>query len=178
MPRAGDSGGGIVAALGGSPIPLSSMPFLSDPVSTATVEPAAPAAAHPARRDHRATFLVLGLILLAGCFLRVPDYVFAPANPAFHWLAPLHPTPKAQTFGFDEQLYRAYVSVLMLHGLSVYPEMSRHYLNKQRNLDSAILPPTRFSYIGAAYAWHLGSGAGPLKSLSASRACAACSFLR
>jgi hypothetical protein len=106
-------------------------------------------------------------VLLVGCFLRVPDYVFAPAHPLLNWLAPLHPTPKFEEFGFDERLYRAYVSVLILQGLTAYPEMARHYVQEQAELPSAILPPTRFSYVGGAYAWHLLCGTGPLKSLSA-----------
>ena len=109
----------------------------------------------------------LALVLAVGCFLRVPDYAFAPANPALHWLAPLHPTPKFQSFGFDEKLYRGYVSVLMLRGIGVYPQLGRQYVKEQAERDTAILPPTRFFYIGAAYAWHLLWGTGPLKSLCA-----------
>jgi 4-amino-4-deoxy-L-arabinose transferase-like glycosyltransferase len=141
------------------------MPLLNPTVPTAA-DRTPVGTGHPFRRPR---FLVVSLVLvlLAGCFLRVPDYVFAPANPAFHWLAPLHPTPKYQTVGFDEWLYRGYVSVLVRHGLGVYPEMARHYLQKQEAIDSVFLPPTRFFYIGAAYAWHLVWGTGPLKSLSA-----------
>jgi len=141
------------------------MPLLNRTIPTAADR--APVGTGRLSARPRLLVVSLVLVLLAGCFLRVPDHVFAPANPALHWLAPLHPTPKAQTFGFDERLYRAYVSVLMLQGLGVYPEMSRHYLQKRGDLDSAILPPTRFFYIGAAYAWHLVWGTGPLKSLSA-----------
>ena len=134
------------------------------PAATADSAPVAPRS--PFRSSH---FLIvsLALVLGAGCFLRVPDYVFAPANPALHLLAPLHPTPKFQAFGFDEHLYRGYVSVLMLRGIGVYPQMARHYVQEQTHLAAAILPPTRFFYIGAAYVWHLIWGTGPLKSLSA-----------
>ncbi len=118
-------------------------------------------------RSSRFLIVSLAIVLATGCFLRVPDYVFAPANPALHWLAPLHPTPKFQAFGFDERLYRGYVSVLMLQGIGVYPQLARQYVQEQKDLDSAILPPTRFFYIGAAYVWHLLWGTGPLKSLSA-----------
>ncbi len=109
----------------------------------------------------------LALLLLLGCFLRVPPYVFTPAHPALNWLAPLHPTPKFQTFGVDENLYRRYVSALMLRGLGSYPAIAKRYIEQQTAFSSAILPPTRFSYIGAAYAWHLTFGTGPLTSLSA-----------
>jgi hypothetical protein len=141
------------------------MPLLNPTIPTAA-DRAPVDTDHPSRQPR---FLVVSLVLvlLAGCFLRVPDYVFAPANPALHWLAPLHPTPKFQALGFDEKLYRGYVSVLMLHGLGIYPELAGYYVQRQKNLDSAILPPTRFVYIGAAHAWHLVWGAGPLKSLSA-----------
>jgi dolichyl-phosphate-mannose-protein mannosyltransferase len=142
------------------------MLLLNKPVPTVAPSSASVVVRHPSRSPR---FLIVSLILvlLAGCFLRVPDYVFTAAHPTLHWLAPLHPTPKFQSFGFDERLYRGYVSVLMLQGLGVYPELARHYIKEQTDLDSAILPPTRFFYIGAAYAWHLVWGTGPLKSLSA-----------
>ncbi len=138
------------------------MPLLNRTVPTETADSA------PVGRP-RPRFLIvsLALVLVAGCFLRLPDYVFAPVHPALHWLAPLHPSPKFDGFGFDEKLYRSYVSVLILHGIGVYPDLARHYVQEQTNLASAILPPTRFFYIGAAYAWHLVWGTGPLKSLSA-----------
>ena len=142
------------------------MLLLNDPVPAVAAQPA-PVAAPRASRRQQALIAILALALLAGCFLRVPYYVFAPAHPALHWLAPLHPTPKFQTFGIDEQLYRGYVSVLIQHGLGVYPAMANHYVETQTALPSAILPPTRFFYIGAAYAWHLVWGTGPLTSLSA-----------
>ncbi len=143
------------------------MLFLSDPVSTATVEPAASAAAHPARRAHRTILLVLGLILFVGCFLRVPFGVFEPVHPALHWLAPIHLKPKYQRLIFDEELYRAYVDVLTNAGLASYPDMAEHYVEMQANMASAILPPTRFSYIAAAYGWHLIWSTDPASSLRA-----------
>ncbi|MEO6969418.1 MAG: phospholipid carrier-dependent glycosyltransferase [Chthoniobacterales bacterium] len=143
------------------------MPLLTRTVPTAAPARSVPVATRPAPRASRFLIVSLALVLLAGCFLRVPDYVFAPSNTALHWLAPLHPSPKFDGFGFDEKLYRGYVSVLMLQGFGVYPELGRHYVQEQTKLESAILPPTRFFYIGAAYAWHLVWGTGPLKSLSA-----------
>ena len=142
------------------------MPLLTRTVPTAAAD-SAPAVTRSAPRASRLLTVSLVLVLVAGCFLRVPDYVFAPSNTALHWLAPLHPSPKFQAFGFDEKLYRGYVSVLMLQGIGVYPELGRHYVQEQTKLESAILPPTRVFYIVAAYAWHLVWGTGPLKSLSA-----------
>ncbi len=66
------------------------------------------------------------------------------ANPALHWLAPLHPTPKFQAFGFDERLYRGYVSVLILRGIGVYPQLARQYVQEQTDRDSAILASDAF----------------------------------
>ena len=73
----------------------------------------------------------LALALLVGCFLRVPHYVFAPAHPALNWLAPLHPTPKFQTFGIDEKLYRRYISAFIRRGLGVYPAIAKRYVEQQ-----------------------------------------------
>jgi hypothetical protein len=138
-------------------------------IETAPTEAAdsAPLVPPPAPRTSRFLVVTLALVLLAGCFLRVPDYVFAPENSVLHWLAPLHPTPKFKIFGFDERLYRGYVSVLILNGMGAYPEMARHYVQQMQGTAAAILPPTRFSYIGAAYIWHSIWGTGPLKSLCA-----------
>jgi len=142
------------------------MPLLIETVPTEVAD-FVPAVTRFAPRTSPLLIVSLALVLMAGCFLRVPDYVFAPPNATLHSLAPLHPSPKFNSFGFDEKLYRGYVSVLMLRGIGVYPELGRHYVQEQTKLESAILPPTRFFYIGAAYAWHLMWGTGPLKSLSA-----------
>jgi hypothetical protein len=142
------------------------MPLLDQTVTTAAAD-SSPVGRQPRPQPSRFLIVSLALVLVVGCFLRVPDYVFAPANPGLHWLAPLHPTPKFQAFGFDEKLYRGYVSVLMLRGIGVYPQLARQYVKEQTERDTAILPPTRFFYISAAYAWHLLWGTGPLKSLCA-----------
>jgi Dolichyl-phosphate-mannose-protein mannosyltransferase len=152
--------------LRGSPIQLLSMLLLSDPVSTATVEPPVPAA-RPTGRRRRATFLVLALLLFAGCFLRLPPGLFEPGHSSLHWLSPLHPKPKFQEVGFDEKLYRAYVNVLTQAGLESYPALAEHYVETQRILPSAILPPTRFFYIAAAYGWNRVWGTDPISSLRA-----------
>ncbi|MGI8431145.1 MAG: phospholipid carrier-dependent glycosyltransferase [Chthoniobacterales bacterium] len=142
------------------------MLLLSKPVSTvATKPPALP----PRRfaRAHKGVLAVLALVLLVGCFLRLPPYIFIPSRPALHWLAPFHPTPMFETFGIDERLYGGYVGILILQGPLTYPAMAQHYVEQQSALTSAILPPTRFFYIAAAYTWHLVWGTGPLTSLNA-----------
>jgi hypothetical protein len=160
--------GGILAALQETDLALVIIMLLLNDPAPLVAAPAAPLVVVPRALHRREVFIaLLVLSLLLGCFLRLPDYVFAPAHHALHWLAPLHPTPKFQTFGIDEQLYRGYTSVLIRHGIGVYPAMANHYVEAQTALPSAILPPTRFFYIGAAYFWHLLFGAGPLTSLSA-----------
>ena len=126
-----------------------------------------PVDVRPSVRGPRAVLVALAVVLVAGCFLRLPFYVFTPAHSALNWLAPIHPTPTFQVIGFDEHFYQVYLSALMLGGLERYPELARHYVQEQTSLPSAILPPTRFSYIAAAYGWHNIWGTGPLKSLSA-----------
>ena len=142
------------------------MLLLSDPALPVMPE-LSPSKARSCSRERWLIAGTLALILLVGFFLRVPDYVFAPSHRLLSLLAPLHPTAKFQTFGFDEKLYRRYVSVLMGNGLGIYPAMAKHYAEEQAKLPAAILPPTRFFYIGAAYGWHLLWGTGPLTSLSA-----------
>lgn len=142
------------------------MPLLDQTVATAPAGTSR--VANPLRPPPSRIFIIgLAVVLTVGCFLRVPDYAFAPGHSALRWLAPLHPTPKFQAFGFDEKLYRGYVSVLMLRGIGVYPQLARQYVHEQTARDSAILPPTRFFYIASSYVWHLVWGTGPLKSLSA-----------
>jgi hypothetical protein len=144
------------------------MLLLDQAVSTAAFAPTpTPVAPRPALRGRRATLLALVVILLAGCFLRLPSFVFGDRHPTLHWLAPLHPTAAYQELGFDEGIYRAYVSTLILHGLTSYPDLADNYLQEQKSMSMAILPPTRFFYIGAAYTWHLMWDTGPRTSLNA-----------
>jgi len=128
------------------------MLLLNQPVPVA-VNPV-PGDVRPSVRGPRAVLVALAVVLVAGCFLRLPFYVFTPAHSALNWLAPIHPTPTFQVIGFDEHFYQVYLSALMLGGLERYPELARHYVQEQTSLPSAILPPTRFSYIAAAYGWH------------------------
>src|SRR5436305_1691818 len=89
-------------------------------------------------------FLVVGLL---GIALRV----YAPTS--FHGI------------GYDEGLYRDYVNQLIHGGLSQYPDFAESYLERQRQLPAAILPPTRFLYIFSAYLWHEITGAEALAAL-------------
>jgi 4-amino-4-deoxy-L-arabinose transferase-like glycosyltransferase len=83
----------------------------------------------------------------------------------FHVLAPLHPLPGSTGVGFDENLYRIYVSGVIEHGLTNYPQIVDEYIEHQKTLTGSILPPTRFLYICTAYLWHQIFGSEPLTAL-------------
>ncbi|MFN2622826.1 MAG: phospholipid carrier-dependent glycosyltransferase [Chthoniobacterales bacterium] len=67
--------------------------------------------------------------------------------------------------GYDEGLYRGYVTDLINHGVTSYPDFAEHYVETQTKLPAVILPPTRFLYIFSAYLWHQVTGADALLSL-------------
>jgi 4-amino-4-deoxy-L-arabinose transferase-like glycosyltransferase len=93
--------------------------------------------------------LLLGFVLvaIAGVFLRV------------------YPSASFTGLGYDEGLYRGYVTDLINHGLTSYPDFAEQYVERQQKLPTVILPPTRFLYIFSAYAWHQVTGADALLSL-------------
>jgi 4-amino-4-deoxy-L-arabinose transferase-like glycosyltransferase len=93
--------------------------------------------------------LLLGFLLVAliGIFLRV------------------YPSAGFTGIGYDEALYRDYVTDLINHGLTSYPDFAEHYVERQQKLPTVILPPTRFLYIFCAYLWHGATGADALLSL-------------
>src|SRR5437868_8949105 len=93
--------------------------------------------------------ILLGFILVAalGIFLRI------------------YPSTGFTGLGYDEGLYRGYVTDLMNHGITSYPDFAEHYVETQTKLPAVILPPTRFLYIFSAYLWHQASGADALLSL-------------
>src|SRR3954467_9941638 len=93
--------------------------------------------------------ILLGFLLVAilGIFLRV------------------YPSASFTGIGYDEGLYRGYVSDLINHGITSYPDIAEHYVERQQKLPAAILPPTRFLYIFAGYIWHEVTGAEALSSL-------------
>jgi len=93
--------------------------------------------------------ILLALILVAalGIFLRV------------------YPSAGFTGLGYDEGLYRGYVTDLINHGVTSYPDFAEHYVETQQKLPAVILPPTRFLYIFSAYVWHQVTGADALLSL-------------
>jgi len=107
--------------------------------------------------------VILAIILSVGIFLRLPQPVFT-AGP-MHLLEPFHPKPQMTAVGFDEGLYRAYLTGLIKDGLGSYPDMVDEYIRVQGQRPSAILPPVRFLYIFSGYLWHSVFGTDPLSSL-------------
>ncbi|MEO5720446.1 MAG: phospholipid carrier-dependent glycosyltransferase [Chthoniobacterales bacterium] len=77
----------------------------------------------------------------------------------------LFPSAGFDGIGYDEALYRGYVNELIRTGLGAFPDQAEGYVVRQQSLPAAILPPTRFVYIFAAYLWHQASGAEALDAL-------------
>ena len=77
----------------------------------------------------------------------------------------IYPSASFTGIGYDEGLYRGYVSDLISHGITSYPDIAEHYVEQQQRLPAVILPPTRFLYIFSAYLWHQATGADALRSL-------------
>jgi 4-amino-4-deoxy-L-arabinose transferase-like glycosyltransferase len=123
-----------------------------------------PATAATPRR--RSVYAGLALVLAFGIFLRLPSANFSQGG-ALHALDPLHPQPlhSQSSIGFDEALYRDYVNTVATYGLTAYPEIVERYIERQRTLNRALLPPTRFLYIFCAYAWHTVFGSEALDAL-------------
>ena len=67
--------------------------------------------------------------------------------------------------GFDEVLYKRYVTQTLEVGILNYPKVVEEYIKVQKGIKSAILPPLRFTYIAAASFWSWISGAKPLDAL-------------
>ena len=116
-------------------------------------------------RDSRLQIAALAITLAIGLFLRLPSHLFSSADGSLNFAAPLHPAPGFQGVGFDENLYRGYVDDLIRYGVTAYPDFAERYIEVQTRLPSAILPPTRFLYVFAAYVWHGITGADALTSL-------------
>jgi 4-amino-4-deoxy-L-arabinose transferase-like glycosyltransferase len=113
---------------------------------------------------NRLFWVVLGLVLLAGTFLRLPSSLFEKAG-TFDALAAIHPHPAFNGLGFDENLYRKYTNSVIREGLSNYPSIVDRYIEVQKPLVGSILPPTRFLYIFSAYLWHEAFGTEALTAL-------------
>jgi 4-amino-4-deoxy-L-arabinose transferase-like glycosyltransferase len=77
----------------------------------------------------------------------------------------IYPSASFTGLGYDEGLYRGYVTNLIDHGLTSYPDFAENYIETQQKLPAVILPPTRFLYIFSAYLWHEVTGADALLSL-------------
>ena len=90
---------------------------------------------------------------------------FSGANAPLRHLEGLHPAPRFDGIGFDENLYRRYVDSLIAGGLTAYPEIVDHYIEVQQKLTGSILPPVRFLYIFSAYLWHQVFGTEALVAL-------------
>jgi len=77
----------------------------------------------------------------------------------------IYPSAGFKGLGYDEGLYRGYVTDLINHGVTSYPDFAEHYVETQQKLPAVILPPTRFLYIFSSYLWHQVTGADALLSL-------------
>lgn len=55
------------------------------------------------------------------------------------------------SIGFDENLYQMYVGALQQIGLTDFPNLVQNYIEYQKSLPRAVLPPTRFLYIFFGY---------------------------
>jgi 4-amino-4-deoxy-L-arabinose transferase-like glycosyltransferase len=63
------------------------------------------------------------------------------------------PTSAFHGLGFDENLYRAYVTMLSKVGITNYPDIVQAYNEHQSTLTYSILPPMRFLYIYTSWLW-------------------------
>ena len=115
-------------------------------------------------RLNKIDIAILAVVLALGIFLRLPPHLFSAGRP-LHAIAALHPQSAFTQVGFDEGLYRQYVNVLIQNGLISYPDMVESYIATQTRLSNAILPPVRFTYIFAAYTWHLLFGSEAVEAL-------------
>src|SRR5437764_5464568 len=99
------------------------------------------------RRLSRPVLLGFFLVAILGIFIRV------------------YPSASFTGLGYDEGLHRGYVTDLINHGVTSYPDFAEHYVETQQQLPAVVLPPTRSLYIFSAYLWHQATGADALLSL-------------
>jgi 4-amino-4-deoxy-L-arabinose transferase-like glycosyltransferase len=104
-------------------------------------------------------------VLAIGIFLRLPSSLFSDPTSFLHRLEFLHPQAAFVESGFDERLYRGYVNSLARTGVASYYAVVDHYIEVQKSLTDAILPPVRFLYIFTAYVWHSLFGCQALEAL-------------
>src|ERR1043166_2871282 len=110
------------------------------------------------------SLIALAVVLALGIFWRIPSPVFTSAAAP---LRVVHLNSTMKGIGFDENLYRTYVNVLITRGITSYPDLAEEYVAVQDRLTRAILPPTRFLYIFTAYVWHEIFGTDAFGSLKA-----------
>jgi 4-amino-4-deoxy-L-arabinose transferase-like glycosyltransferase len=111
---------------------------------------------------------ILIAILGAGIFLRLPPEPFE--HEPFHALRGLHLQSSLKGIGVDEKFYRYYVQELGRVGVGFYPRLVLDYVQTQKELTGAVLPPLRFLYIFCAFAWQKilgGDALGALHNVSA-----------
>lgn len=107
-------------------------------------------------------WLCLFVVFAFGVFIRIyPTTNHTPSAKADR----VH--PNVSQIGFDEDCYRRYLMTLEAKGLQGYPEMARNYVATQPKLSSAILPPTRVTFLVSSYLCYLVSNASPLACLRA-----------
>jgi 4-amino-4-deoxy-L-arabinose transferase-like glycosyltransferase len=123
--------------------------------------------AFPSPRSRNSNLAALFVILAFGIFLRIPSPLFSGPGAPLGALEALHPAANFDKVGFDEALYRQYVNQLTAVGLTSYPDIVERYIEVQKTLTGSILPPLRFLYIFAAYAWHQIFGTEALSALHA-----------
>src|SRR5438270_1637943 len=106
---------------------------------------------NPTSLAHWSRPIFIGFVLAAilGIFLRV------------------YPSTKYTKLGFDEGVYGEYVVELIKHGVTVYPDLAEQYVERQQEMATVVLPPTRFLYIFSGYVWHEVTGADVTRSLRA-----------
>lgn len=75
------------------------------------------------------------LVLFAGVLLRI------------------YPSAKVDSLGVDEAFYRLDVINLAHRGIGSYPNLMRDYVAQQPKFAVAVIPPTRITFITAAYLW-------------------------
>ena len=79
----------------------------------------------------------------------------------------VYPSAKYTNLGFDEGLYGEYVVALVGRGVTSYPDLAELYVQRQQEVATVFLPPTRFLYIFSGYLWHQVTGANAIVSLRA-----------
>jgi len=105
------------------------------------------------------------ILLAVGIFLRIPPAAFNAGEP-LHSVSAIHPQRGYDKSGYDERLYRIYVTSVITDGLGSYPNIVAQYREVQKKLPGSILPPMRFLYIGTAYVWHQLFGCDALTALN------------